>query len=132
MDVAVRLAELATMHPEALMATVEAPVSDMLVTVKSREIQRGTLAEMRGDSAGATRHFLAAAHLELVLANDYAQAGHDELAVRSRLSAASCLWRGGQSEHARTLFGDLVQNHPAQAAVIGEALAELEQDYPPH
>ena len=31
------------------MATVHASVSDMLVTVKSREVQRGMFAEMRGD-----------------------------------------------------------------------------------
>jgi hypothetical protein len=30
------------------MAAAHAPVSDMLVTVKSRELQRGMLAEMRG------------------------------------------------------------------------------------
>jgi len=42
------------------------PVSDLLVTVKSREMQRGMSAEMRGDPLTASRHFLAAAHLELV------------------------------------------------------------------
>ncbi len=56
------------------MAMPSSPVSDMLVTVKSREVQRGMLAEMRGDRAAASRHLLAAAHLELVLADDYAQA----------------------------------------------------------
>jgi hypothetical protein len=44
----------------------------MLVTVKAREIQRGMLAEMRGDRADTERHLLAGAHLELVLAEDYA------------------------------------------------------------
>ena len=53
------------------MAAAHAPVSDMLVTVKSRELQRGMLAEMRGDRTGAARHLLAAAHLELVLDDDY-------------------------------------------------------------
>jgi hypothetical protein len=43
----------------------------MLVTVKSREIQRALMAEIRRDRESATRHFLAAAHLELVLAADY-------------------------------------------------------------
>jgi len=42
----------------------------MIVTVKSREAQRGLLAEMRGDGDSAIRHFLAAAHLEMVLAAD--------------------------------------------------------------
>ena len=82
------------------MVTASSPVSDMLVTVKSRELQRGMLAEMRGDRTDATRHFLAAAHLELVLANDYKQAGQSDLARRSRLSAASCFWRAGQCQQA--------------------------------
>ena len=77
------------------MATAHAPVSDMLVTVKSRELQRGMLAEVRGDRPDATRHFLAAAHLELVLADDYAQAGQAGLALHSHVSAASCFWRAG-------------------------------------
>ena len=45
------------------MSTVQSPVSDMLITVKTREVQRGMLAEMRGDKAAARRHLLAAAHL---------------------------------------------------------------------
>lgn len=45
------------------MATVQVPVSDMLVTVKAREVQRGMLVESRGDRSGTTRHFLAAGHL---------------------------------------------------------------------
>lgn len=112
------------------MATVEAPVSDMLVTVKSREIQRGMLAEMHGDPVATARHLLAAAHLELVLANDYTEAAQDEMALRSRLSAASCFWRGGQIERARMLFDELVRQHPSQAAAIRDALAELEHDQP--
>jgi hypothetical protein len=48
------------------MTAAHTPFSDMLVTVKSRELQRGLLAEMRGDQTGAARHLLAAAHLELV------------------------------------------------------------------
>ena len=55
------------------MSTVQAPVSDMLITVKSREVQRGMLAEMGNRGTEARRHFLAAAHLELVLAGDYEQ-----------------------------------------------------------
>jgi hypothetical protein len=42
------------------------------------------------------RHFLAAGHLALVLADDYEQVGETELAIRSRLSAGSCFWRGGR------------------------------------
>lgn len=77
------------------MSTASAPVSDMFVTVKSREVQRALLAEMRGDREAARRHSLAGAHLEVVLAADYEQAGEGELALRSQLSAASCFWRGG-------------------------------------
>ena len=112
------------------MVTASSPVSDMLVTVKSRELQRGMLAEMRGDRTDATRHFLAAAHLELVLANDYMQAGQSDLARRSRLSAASCFWRAGQCTQARELFASLRQEEPAQDPAIQQVIAELEHEYP--
>ncbi|MGH8072425.1 MAG: hypothetical protein ACRERE_45765 [Candidatus Entotheonellia bacterium] len=112
------------------MATAHVPVSDMLVTVKSRELQRGMLAEMRGDRSGAVRHFLAAAHLELVLADDYEQFGQLDLALRSRLSAASCFWRAGQPDHASEIFDAMVQEHPTQEQAIREVIAVLEHDYP--
>jgi hypothetical protein len=112
------------------MATVPTSVSDMLVTVKSRELQRGMLAEMRGDRSATSRHFLAAAHLELVLADDYAQAGQTDLAQRSQLSAASCFWRAGRPEQARELFTMLLHEHPTQAPVIHQIIAELEHDNP--
>jgi hypothetical protein len=110
------------------MATVHTAVSDMLVTVKSRELQRGMLAEMRGDRSAASRHFLAAAHLELVLAEDYAQAGQVDLAWRSQLSAASCFWRAGRPEPAHELFAALLQAYPAHAAVTRQTIADLEHD----
>jgi hypothetical protein len=112
------------------MATVQAPISDMLVTVKSREVQRGMLAEMRADAVGLKRHFLAAAHLELVLANDYADSGQDELALRSRLSAASCFWRAGQPDQAQELFTTTIQAYPSRAAAVQEVQTELAQAYP--
>jgi hypothetical protein len=115
---------------EEFMATAHVPVSDMLVTVKSRELQRGMLAEMRGDQTGAARHLLAAAHLELVLADDYAQADQWDLALRSRLSAASCFWRAGQSDQALELFEVMIQEHPMQEHEIREVIAALEHDYP--
>ena len=102
----------------------------MLVTVKSREVQRAMLAEMRGDRKAAVKHFLAAAHLELVLADDYTQAGEPDLALRSGISAASCFWSAGYQDRARSLFDELRQAHPAQAAAIGEVIQELERDYP--
>jgi hypothetical protein len=112
------------------MATAHLSISDMLVTVKSRELQRGMLAEMRGDRTEAARHFLAAGHLELVLADDYAQAGLSELALRSHLSAASCFWRAGQVEQARALFTTLMQSNETQEPMIQQVLAELEDDFP--
>ena len=74
------------------MSAASSAVSDMLMTVKSREVQRGMLAEMRGDRDSSIRHFLAAAHLELVLGSDYDEIGDPDLALRSRLSAASCFF----------------------------------------
>jgi hypothetical protein len=112
------------------MSTIQTPVSDMLVTVKSREIQRGMLAEMGGDRARAARHFLAAAYLELVLVDDYAQEGQDEMAFRSGLSAASCLWRAGKVEQARNQLEWFRQEYPLRAAEIQDGIAELEREYP--
>src|SRR5262245_57778613 len=110
------------------MSLAPAPVSDMLVAVKSREIQRGLLAEMRRDPAAA-RDFLAAAHLELVRAEDYAAAGEPSLGQRSRISAASCFWRAGQIDRARQIFTDLLQADPS-AADVQALQSELEQHYP--
>lgn len=107
------------------MATVEAAVSEMLVIVKSRQIQRAMFAEAAKDPIRAAKHFLAAAHLELVLADDYAEAGQDAHAFRSRLSAASCLWSGGESKRAQSLFNALIKEYPGKAKVIKSAVAEL-------
>src|SRR5262249_26073238 len=97
---------------------------------KSREVQRALLAEMRGDREEASLHFLAAAHMELVLAADYGRAGDSDLAFRSRLSAGSCLWRGGHPEQARAVFEPLLQSYPNQAEEVRKVIAELAQDYP--
>jgi hypothetical protein len=113
------------------MSTAPPAVSDMMVTVKSREVQRALLAEMCGDRAAPVRHFLAAAHLELVLADDYQEAGDPEMALRSWLSAVSCLWRGQQREKAQHLIDDLLQAHPSRAGAIQQVAAELARDYPP-
>lgn len=113
------------------MSTAPAPVSDMLVTVKSREVQRALLAEMRGDREAARRHFLASAHLELVLAADYEQAGDSQLSLRSQLSAASCFWRAGDYEQAQRQLEDLRAAYPNQAAAIQQVQMELARDYPP-
>ena len=112
------------------MSAAPAMVSDMLVTVKSREVQRAMLAEMRGDRKEAAKHFLAAAHLELVLADDYAQAGQPELALRSGISAASCFWSAGESARARPLFDELLQAYPGHTDAVRQAVEELEKDFP--
>ena len=101
-------------------------VSDMLVTVKSREVQRGLLSEMGGRTKQAHQHFLAAAHLELVLAGDYEEAGDVELARRSRISAASCFWRAGEQDRAQPIFSELVQEDPDRRGEIEELLEELQ------
>lgn len=88
------------------------------------------LAEMRGDRANAAVHFLAAGHMEQVLALDFAAAGETDLALRSRLSAASCFWCAGQLDQARTLFDVLLKEYPDCASEIQKVMAELAQDYP--
>ena len=108
------------------MSSVQTPVSDMLITVKSREVQRGILAEMGNRPTDARRHFLAAAHLELVLVGDYEQTGDADLARRGRISAASCFWRAGDPDRARTMFDELIQEAPDQADEICETIEELE------
>jgi hypothetical protein len=108
------------------MSSVQSAVSDMMVTVKSREVQRGILAEMGSRPDEAREHFLAAAHLELVLANDYEQAGDRELARRSRISAASCFWRAGEVGSARAMFEDERQSNPSGADEIQDLIDELE------
>src|SRR5438477_12341761 len=112
------------------MADESFPVNNLLGTAKSREVQRAILAEMRGERSKAVLHFLAAGHMELVLAVDYDSAGDSDLALRSRLSAASCFWRAGQPNQARSLFDSLVQGNPARAPEIQKVMAELAHDYP--
>lgn len=70
------------------------------------------LAESRGDKTAAMLHFLAAAHLELVLAGDYEEAGNVDAAFRSRVSAGSCFWRGGEPQEASAPFDELLESHP--------------------
>src|SRR5437867_1784412 len=112
------------------MADESFPVNNLLGTAKSREVQRAMLAEMRGERSNASLHFLAAGHMELVLAVDYESAGESDLVLRSRLSAASCFWRAGQPSQARALFDSMLQAFPARATEIQKVMAELAQDYP--
>lgn len=107
------------------MSSVQSPVSDMLVTVKSREVQRGMMSAMGGQADDARKHFLAAAHLELVLAGDYDQAGDAELSRRSRISAASCFWRAGETTDAQAIFDDLSQADPIRANEIQIVIDDL-------
>jgi hypothetical protein len=103
--------------------------NDMVATVKSHETQRAMLAEMAGDRNAATRYFLAAAHLELVLAEDYSAVGAHDLAFRSRWSAASCFWRAGQTHQAQSVFDALGKTYPDQLATIQQILPELTHVY---
>lgn len=112
------------------MTTLQPAVSDMLITVKSREIQRALQARSQGNAAASERHFLAAAHLELVLADDYMAIDELDLARRSQTSAASCLWQAGQVERSQALFDALIAANPGQAAEFDEILAELRQTKP--
>lgn len=107
------------------MSTVQSRVSDMLLTVKSREIQRGMSAAMGGDTSEAAKHFLAAAHLELVLADDFDQAGDTELSRRSRISAATCFWRAGEESRGQRIFDELSATDPERGSEIEAIINEL-------
>ena len=107
-----------------------ATVSDMLVTVKSREVQRAMAAELQGDAARAKKHFLAAAHLEQVLADDYQNADDPALSHRSMISAASCFWRAGQHDEATAILGGLKQSDPSCQSEIEQVEDELAEQYP--
>ena len=107
------------------MSSVQSTVSDMMVTVKSREVQRGMMAEMGSRPDEAREHFLAAAHLELVLANDYEQAGDRELARRSRISAASCFWRAGEVGSAHSIFEEERQSDSSSSGEIQDLIDDL-------
>jgi len=113
--------------PFKIMSKTSGHVCDMLMTVKSREVQRGMLAEMRCDRQSTARHFLAAAHLELVLAADFDEAGDTDLAERSRRSAVSCFWRAGEFQTARCLIQEMLEAHPERAMSIQELLDDLER-----
>src|SRR6267143_291406 len=100
----------------------------MLVTVKSREVQRAQFTESSGNREAGRRHFLAAAHLEIVLAHDYDEAGEPDLALRSRISSASCLWSAGQIEQGRQALEKLQAQYPAQTTAISAIIAELTRE----
>lgn len=105
-------------------------IKDTLVLAASHETQRAMLAQWRGDRAKSVRHLLAAGHIELVLAEDYSEAGNSRDSLRCRLSAASCFWRAGDVATARSLFDEMRMRYPAKAKVIDETKAELEHDFP--
>jgi ABC-type transport system involved in multi-copper enzyme maturation permease subunit len=113
----------------ALLASENSQTSHMLLAVKVWQIERGASAEMRGDKRMIGRHFLAAAHLELVLAEEYDASAQYELAIESRKSAASCLWRAGQVAEARSLFEELRQGNRFLAREIDETVKHLEKDH---
>ena len=100
------------------MFAIQPIVSDMLIIVKSREIQRAMQARIVVMQKRRRKHYLAAAHLELVLADDYEAAKDRRLAFRSRLSAASCFWIGGDIERGREpmeVSGKNIQHLPPKS-----------------
>lgn len=101
--------------------------NELLLTAKSREIQRGIAAEMAADQRAMMRHFLAAAHLDLVLSKDYLEAGNEELSVRSGLSAVSCFWRAGDQQEASAAAEELVKSFPLRTEEIQQVLEELKE-----
>jgi hypothetical protein len=64
------------------------------------------------------------------LPKEYQESGDGDMALRSRLSAASCLWRGREKEKAERILGELLQEHPSQAAAIQQVADELARDHP--
>lgn len=112
------------------MSLATSPVSDMAVTVKSREVQRGMQCEMSGRTTDAKRHFMAAAHLELVLSGDYQEAGEQTLSRRSTLSAASCFWRAGETTRAQGILSDLMTSDPLATDAAQELLDEFQSHRP--
>ena len=106
-------------------------VSDMLVTVKSREVQRAIAAAGRGETDVARKHFLAAAHLERVLADDYMSVNAATLSERAMLSAASCFWRAGATQSAVEVFTELKHERPSRVREIEDVEAELAREFPP-
>jgi hypothetical protein len=111
------------------MSIAQPIVSDMLITVKTREVQRGWIAEMAGRADEASRHLLAAAHLELVLAKDYEAAGEMNMARRSLIGAASCFWRAGNKDRAEMVFADLKTSDPSRASEVQEVIDDLTANF---
>ncbi len=91
----------------AIAASSANQISDTLSLVASREMERAELARARDDQKTAVKHFLGAAHMYLVLAEEYADNAQFELAMRSRKYAVSCFWRAGHELQARLLFEEL-------------------------
>ena len=68
---------------------------------------------------------------ELVVAADYEDAGQPDLAWRSRLSAASCFGRAGESASANRLLEDARHRQPDRADEVDLVRAELFPAGPP-
>jgi hypothetical protein len=108
------------------MSTTKPMVNEMLVIVKSREIQRAWLAERANQPDEARKHYLAGGALEMVLADDYRQVSEEKLARRSRISAATCFWRAGARTNAEEVLEQLRKEDPARAAEVDRIRHELE------
>jgi hypothetical protein len=64
----------------------------------------------------------------LVWAHNYDEAGEPDLALRSRISAASCLWSGGAIEQGRLALESFQVQYPAQTTALVQVMAELTRD----
>jgi ABC-type transport system involved in multi-copper enzyme maturation permease subunit len=113
----------------AVLTSEDSQSSQMLLAIKSHQIEEGASAETRGDKRMTVRHFLAAAHLELVLAEEYESRARYELAVETRKSAACCFWRAGDVAKARSLFEELRRGNRFLAREIDEVVRELERSH---
>src|SRR5262249_47802398 len=115
--------------PATPASTLAMPVCDTLFTVTSREVKRAILAEQRKDEESAVRHFLAAAHMFVVLAEEYADNAQFDLALRTRENAICCFWPAGHERQARLLFEELKQDNPVFAGDIDSIVLDLTQHY---
>jgi ABC-type transport system involved in multi-copper enzyme maturation permease subunit len=113
-------------EPAAVSVSSASQISDMLVLVTSREVERGELAQTRGDTQNAIRHYLAAAHMCLVLAEEYADNAQFESALRSRKNAVSCFWRAGHTLQARLLLEELKQENQFLSQEIDGVVLDLQ------
>jgi hypothetical protein len=108
------------------MSTTRSAELDYLIALKTRELQRAWLAERAMPPKDAHKHYLGGAVLELLLADEYSQAGEVRLARRSKISAATCYWRAGLQSYANEVLEDLRRDDPLRSAEVDDIRQRLE------